>query len=53
LAGEEDPPAAQPAGEQQQALNAVQGDEPLLFAAVDENVVPRFPTGPGSRWAGW
>lgn len=25
--------------EQQQALNALQGDEPLLFAAVDENVV--------------
>ncbi len=24
---------------QQQALNALQGDEPLLFAAVDENVV--------------
>lgn len=25
--------------EQQQALKALQGDEPLLFAAVDENVV--------------
>ncbi|MDU4276256.1 MAG: AAA family ATPase, partial [Enterobacter asburiae] len=25
--------------ERQQALNALQGDEPLLFAAVDENVV--------------
>lgn len=25
--------------EQQQALKTLQGDEPLLFAAVDENVV--------------
>jgi type VI secretion system protein VasG len=33
--------------EQQQALNAVQGDEPLLFAAVDENVVAAV-----SDWTG-